>query len=189
MLPYVITAKLVAFSAFRLYRGLWRTILIEDVYRIFKAASLGTLILIAGSALANRLLDLSRVVLIVDWLLTFLAILGTRTAISGFRRWSWKLAEVPYKAALLGSPALADFLREAIAREEGINFSGTIVTEESDIPLGRPEEILGTAESLKKIVADKGIDILFVATDKCDEALSYLAAEGIMIRQVRMHFS
>jgi UDP-GlcNAc:undecaprenyl-phosphate/decaprenyl-phosphate GlcNAc-1-phosphate transferase len=187
-LPFVITAKLIAFSSFRIYRGLWRAVFARDVYRIFKAATLASLLVVAGLVITTRLRDISRVVLLLDWLLTFIALVGTRAAYNALRGWFRKLANAPYKAALLGSPTLASLVQTVTTEEGGVAFAGVISTDGASHH--DPScQILGNAEEVEKIVEEQGIDILLVATDRFDEVLGYLSAKGIMIRQVRIQLT
>jgi len=181
IIPFLLMAKLSSFLGFRLYRGLWQTVFIKDVYRIFKAASLGTLITVLGLALVTRLQDVSRTVIVLDWLLTFIGLLGVRTAISGFRRWSRKLASSPYRAALLGPSSLMNATEEATLLEPGIKFHGVIYTDTTE-PHG--EKILGSATRLNELLENNQIDMILVATPDFNAKLSSLAARGFLIRQV-----
>ncbi|MBI3294140.1 MAG: hypothetical protein HYZ71_05355 [Deltaproteobacteria bacterium] len=184
-LPFLIAVKLSCFTLFRLYRGFWQNAQGRDAYNVFKAVTLSSLLLIAGSALSTRLQDLSRIVILLDWSLTFMAITGARTAIGSFRRWFGRLAIQPFRAALVGPPHLAPLVTEALKRESGINFAGVISTERAP----ENEAILGMADRLEAVVSEKEIDILFVATSDFHEQLNYLAAKGIMVRPVRLQLS
>ncbi len=86
-LPYIIILKISVYAYFRLYRGIWKGLELVDIYRMFKASLVSTVLFIAFSAFFTRLQDISRVVLVLDCLLTFIALLGTRSAWSGFRHW------------------------------------------------------------------------------------------------------
>lgn len=184
-LPLLIPLKLSCFSVFRLYRGLWRKIIVHDVYHIFQAVTIATLLLIAGSAFAVRIEGLSRTVLLLDWLLTFIGVLGVRAAISLFRRWFRQMATKPFKAVLLGSSSLSELVEEAVEQETGIAFAG-VVTPYNE-PLTQPgAKVLGIANQLESIVDEQQIDIIFVATNHFDDLLSALAAKGTMVRQLKV---
>ncbi len=184
-LPFLITLKLTSFSYFKLYRGLWRTISGSDVYRIFKATSVGSIFLVVGLYFRNHLADISRIVLVLDWCLTFMFLLGSRAAISAFRRWTRKLAHTPTKVALLGDPGLLDLVLKSLKREDGMEFSGVISPDNND----HGKNILGHADHLESIVADQDIDTLLVATDKFEDALNQLSLKGVMLQRINLHFT
>ena len=186
MLPYLIAVKLGAFSFFKLYRGMWRTISLKDVYRIFKATTAGTLLLIAGAALVTRLEDLSRIVLVLDWMLTFFGVLGARTALSGFRRWSRKFSDNECRAALFGPPSLYHLVRDALKDENGIKCIGCITSEKCSDPT---LFILGAEDELQEIVAENKIDVLIVGQNSSHETLNFLAGNGVLLRELKIQLS
>lgn len=187
VLPYLITAKLVAFAVFRLYRGLWKSVSLRDVYQVFKASTLATLLVIALSALLTRLTDISRMVLILDWCLTFLGTVGVRAALSAFRRWSRKLSVSPYRAAFLGPPNLGSAVSEALRQEGNMDFAGIITTDTNASSTG--EGVLGASTNIEKIVLDNQIDTLIVFSEEDRPALSKLASQGVLIRSLKFNFS
>ncbi|MBI3010642.1 MAG: hypothetical protein HYY57_06650 [Candidatus Omnitrophica bacterium] len=77
-LPLILFVKLSCFAACGLYRGLWRYVGLSDIVTVFKATSLGSI----SSALALlylwRFEGYSRAVFIIDGMLTFLAVGGSR---------------------------------------------------------------------------------------------------------------
>lgn len=183
-MPYVIAAKLVAFSMFKLYRGLWRTVMAHDVYRVFKATTMGTLLFLAGASLVDRLQDLSRIVVILDWMLTFLALLGTRAALGAFRRWTRYLSSAPCKTAFLGNKGLAPDVRRALEQEPAMEFSGVIAVDGSSGP-----DVLGPASELESLVADHRIDLLIVSCGDRDPRIAHLASRGVLIRELQIQVS
>ena len=189
-LPFLISVKLIAFWAFKLYRGFWKTMMTRDVYLIFKASGFGTILLMIGLVFAVRLADVSRVVLLLDFLLTFIIALGIRAAIIGFGRWSRKLVDEPFQAALLGAPGMCDAIQNAIRNDPSISFAGVISTDEAgSIPPNEAignAQFLGTATNLEDVIEKHGIDMLLVATNQFEPLISSLSARGIIIRQVRI---
>jgi len=85
LLPAIITVKLVAFYAFRLFQGWWKYVGLSDLIDIAKATTLGT-ILAAGAILATYGYSLSipgaetfpKSVIVLDSVLTFLLLGGSR---------------------------------------------------------------------------------------------------------------
>lgn len=83
-LPWVVVTKIIGFYLFNLYRGMWRYTSIVDMLNIIKAASSGSLVLIAVVLFTSRFIGYSRSVFIIDWFLTILLISGFRISVRLF---------------------------------------------------------------------------------------------------------
>lgn len=159
-LPYLIAVKIAAFFFSELYRGVWRSISVHDVFLIFKAASLGTLLLVLASALYDRLANLSRIVIVLDWSLTFLGVLATRASIRAFRNWTQKFSSVKQKVAVIAPLSLKPLL-QAQLEQRGLDFVGII-----DAEPGRSSDSkswLGTIHELDAIIQRHNIAILYAS--------------------------
>ncbi|MBI5586259.1 MAG: polysaccharide biosynthesis protein [Deltaproteobacteria bacterium] len=77
-LPLVLGIKLGTFAFFRLYQGLWRYTGFLDLFKILKAVGLSSLLVALFLFMLNRLEGYPRSVLLLDGILTFLAIGGIR---------------------------------------------------------------------------------------------------------------
>jgi len=77
-LPIILVVKLACFASCRLYRGEWRYLGLADVLTIFKAVSLGSVLSSLALLYLWRFEGYSRAVLIIDWILSFLAVGGSR---------------------------------------------------------------------------------------------------------------
>jgi len=77
-LPVILVAKIGAFAACGLYRGVWRYLSLPDLITVFKAVTLGSLCSLLALLYLWRFEGYSRAVLIIDWALTFMAIGGSR---------------------------------------------------------------------------------------------------------------
>ena len=77
-LPVVLVAKVGCFAVCGLYRGVWRYLGLSDLLTVLKAVTLGSLASLLALLYLWRFEGYSRAVLIIDWMLTFLAIGGSR---------------------------------------------------------------------------------------------------------------
>lgn len=77
-LPLILVSKLVCFAGCGLYRRVWRYPDLSDILAVFKAVSLGSVLSSALLLYLWRFEGYSRAVLIIDWMLCFLAIGGSR---------------------------------------------------------------------------------------------------------------
>ena len=79
-LPVILVIKLACFAACGLYRGVWRYLGLADLVAVFKAVSVGSALSLLALLYVWRFEGYSRAVLIIDWMLTFLAVGGARVA-------------------------------------------------------------------------------------------------------------
>lgn len=81
VLPFIIVLKLGIFFFFGLYRGMWRYTSLFDLLNILKACSLAIFIALGIIVMVNRFNSFSRAVFVLDGLLTFFLITGSRVLI------------------------------------------------------------------------------------------------------------
>lgn len=86
-LPFVVAVRIGLALVFRLHCGLWRYASVDDLVRIVKAYTLGTLILIAMAAMIFYLRGIPRSVFFIDWTLGILILGGKRMSVRMLREW------------------------------------------------------------------------------------------------------
>jgi UDP-GlcNAc:undecaprenyl-phosphate GlcNAc-1-phosphate transferase len=79
-LPLVVAAKMVAFAALRTYQGLWRHTSLADLTRLAQAVVLGEVLAVLGILAIFRFYQYSRALFVVDAVLLFLFLGGSRVA-------------------------------------------------------------------------------------------------------------
>jgi FlaA1/EpsC-like NDP-sugar epimerase len=80
-LPIILSAKLISFFIFGMYRGMWRYTSISDILNITKASSLGSLLSLAILALIYGLTGFPRSVLFIDYALCTIFLSISRASI------------------------------------------------------------------------------------------------------------
>lgn len=85
-LPILIVLKLFAFLAVGVYRGIWRYTSIQDLFTFSKGVALGTILSLLAILVFYRFTFFSRAVFIVDAILLFMALAGSRMAFRLFRQ-------------------------------------------------------------------------------------------------------
>ncbi len=85
-LPLLIVIKLGAFLIVGVYRGIWRYTSLQDFSTFFKGVVLGAILSVVAILLLYRFENFSRTLFIVDSLLLFLALAGSRMAFRLFRQ-------------------------------------------------------------------------------------------------------
>jgi UDP-GlcNAc:undecaprenyl-phosphate/decaprenyl-phosphate GlcNAc-1-phosphate transferase len=79
-LPLVVAAKMVAFAMLRTYQGLWRHTSLADLVRLAQAVVLGEALAVLGILAVFRFYQYSRALFVVDAVLLFLFLGGSRAA-------------------------------------------------------------------------------------------------------------
>ena len=88
-LPLIIPVKLLIFAVFGLYQGMWRYAGVADMWRLFKAAAIACLVIIASVLVIKPFSGYSRSVFVLDGVLTFLFIFGDILQLSSsFKGWA-----------------------------------------------------------------------------------------------------
>ncbi len=85
-LPILIVVKLFAFLLVGVYRGIWRYTSIDDFVTFAKGIALGTVLSILAILVLYRFENFSRAVFVLDALLLFFALCGSRMAFRLFRQ-------------------------------------------------------------------------------------------------------
>jgi len=83
-MPFILSAKLLTFYYFNLYRGMWRYTSIVDLQNVLKASSSASAAVALAILLLYRFQGFSRSVFIMDWGLTIFLVGGLRLAVRIF---------------------------------------------------------------------------------------------------------
>ena len=172
----MIGAKIVCFFIFDLYRGMWRYTGIRDLIGIIKATMAGTLLYISFLALFEPFRIVSRGVILIDFLLTVVAIGGFRLAIRLYHQRDsafvdelmfWRRSLMSRRNVLIvGTGPQAEKLMREIHEDSANTYHvvGFIEMEDEHHGLmihGIP--ILGSMLELPHLIAYYGIEDIFMA--------------------------
>ena len=110
-LPLVVLIKVVVFYFFDLYRGMWRYTSFMDLFGVFKASGMASLIVVTVLLFSQGMSGLSRSVFVIDLGLTVFFIAGIRGGIRLF--WGGRSGEETpwarfFRFAWPGHPAEGD---------------------------------------------------------------------------------
>ena len=125
-LPVVILAKFIALQAFGLQRGFWRYFGLRDLAAVGKAVVAGGLLAAAGIALMRGGIEGFQRVLIIDGILLFLFLVGSRSI---FRLMVEQVAGFPADGApvlLVGAGSEGDLALRALRIRGGVRPVGVL---------------------------------------------------------------
>ncbi len=168
--PAVLVIKLSIFGCFGLFRGWWRYVSMADLVQIVKANILASLAFVLYVVLVYRMVSIPRSVLVLDGIFCFLLMGGLRFATRAFRENYLPMFTeegVPAKKILIVGAGDAG---QMIAREVRGNrrLEYDLVGFIDDDPKKQKTffqgvKVLGTTESLAKIVKRDDIDEIIIA--------------------------
>lgn len=188
-LPIVLVIRTALFHRYGLYRGVWRYTTFDDVIRIVKAVSIGSLIMIVSFTLLFRFAAFPRSVFVIDWFILTVFIGGSRIVTRWFH-------ELPAHEELSGTRVLiggtghsAEVMLHTIKRAGGLIPVGYI-----DDRAGMTGkmihglEVLGSYGDVERLVDRYGIDELYVASPYMDrlgpDVRERLRARGVPVHVV-----
>jgi len=161
-LPIMILVKIVLFSIFGLYKSEWRYVGINDMIRVFKSVSLGSLICIAIIFILYRFEGYSRAVFVNDYILTLLMVGGVRVLIRVLKEYFSGVIDESDKLPILilGAGDGGELLLREIRNNPEINYKpiGFIdddLTKKNRIIHGL--RVLGTRDVISSVAKKNGI--------------------------------
>lgn len=172
-LPFVIAFKVSALLVFNLYRGFWRTIHLKDVSAIAKAISLASVLAVVAATVLDRFENYSRAVFAIDWLLCFVGVLASRSALRVLRDTLARLVGRKQRAVLLGPDALRPLLEASLAGDAArYELAGVVAA-------GEPEAVLSEAQRLEAEVI-----LLGEPLEEDDPQIAALLGAGLLVRRL-----
>ena len=102
-LPLILFIKLSCFAGCGLYRGIWRYVGVSDLMDVFKAVTLGSVLSSLALLFLWRFEGYSRAALMIDWLLTFVAVGGSRVTERLLDEWITELAQRGEPVVIIGA--------------------------------------------------------------------------------------
>jgi len=177
-LPIVLVVMLASFAAHGLYRGVWRYLGLSDIMGIFKAVTIGSILSALVLLYLWRFEGFSRAVLVIDWMLTLLAVGGSRVAERFLDEWISRMAVQGVPVVIIGAGDTgARVLRllndQERAARRVVGFLDDDVRKHGDRIQGA--SVLGGRERLMSVVQELGVrEVLIAVSDPPGELLQYV---------------
>ncbi len=102
-LPVILVIKLTVFAGVGLYRGVWRYVGLTDLITVLKASTLGSVLSTLALLYLWRFEGYSRAVLIIDWMLTVLAVGGSRVVERLLGEWIHQMSARGIPVLIIGA--------------------------------------------------------------------------------------
>jgi UDP-GlcNAc:undecaprenyl-phosphate GlcNAc-1-phosphate transferase len=168
-LPLVVAAKMVAFAMVRTYQGLWRHTSLGDVVRLAQAVVLGGVFATLGVLAVFRFQGYSRALFVLDGVLLFLFLAGSRAAArllaEGLRpRPAGRRPVVIYGAGEAGLMVLREIRSNGALGREAVAFL------DDDPALARTDlhglRVAGGLDRLEEVLSASAVSELIVSSAK-----------------------
>jgi UDP-GlcNAc:undecaprenyl-phosphate GlcNAc-1-phosphate transferase len=192
-LPILVGLRFVAFSAFGLYRGLWRYAGTRDVARCIAAVVTSEIATIAALTFAWRFEGFSRSLFVTDALLCLVLIAGSRLAERGLGEWLHTMRDRrgTARALIVGAGDAGN----ALVRELRRRGDHVVIGFVDDDPRKRGSraqgaEVLGDHRAIHEIIDDVRPEVVYVTIpnapkDRLEIIAAACDAAGIRYRSVR----
>ena len=178
----------IAFRAFDLYRPNRLASHLSEWLDIAKASTLGVLVLVALMSFAFRGYDYSRLVIVVFWALSIVAVSFSRGAFREAMRVARRRGyNQRYAVVVGGGEPAAEVLRVLRRRPDaGIQVVG-LLSDKRDVP-ARDVRWLGGIEEIRAVLDRHQIDIVFIALPHADYPRLTTVLHEIGDDPVAIHF-
>lgn len=188
-LPIVLVIRTAVFYYYGLYRGLWRYTTFDDIIRIAKAVSVGTVIMVVSFAFLFRFRSFPRSAFIIDWFVLIVFMAGSRVA----TRWFHELPsreEISAKRVIIaGTGAVGELILRQVKKSGGMRAIGYLDdrTEMTGRVIGGLR-VLGPISEAEEIAKSCEADEIIAAKSLFDRipepARARLAEAGVGLRFV-----
>lgn len=163
--PIVVGVKLVTFFYFRLFRGWWRYVGMNDLLDIIKAAVTSTALLFTAVYFAHGFIGFPRSVFVIDLVLTILVIGGMRFAVRAYTESARSLV-TSSNALIIGAGRAGTAIARELKNNEKLGYS--LVGFIDDDPAKRGERIhgvkvLGNTRDLPEVISKYDISQVLLA--------------------------
>ncbi len=179
-LPILLVAKLSSFAAYGLYRGGWRYLSLSDIMTIFRAVSVGSTVSALILLYAWRFEGFSRAVLIIDAMLTFLAIGGSRVVERLLDEWITLASARGKPVIIIGTGDAGARIVRLLKDEEPVNHRVVAFLDDDRRMHGmviHGVPVAGGRDRLKELIARYGVrEVLVAISDPPGNLLEHIRA-------------
>ncbi|MEK6732040.1 MAG: hypothetical protein AABY55_00275 [Candidatus Omnitrophota bacterium] len=165
-LPLILIIKFLVFFKFGLYRGIWRYVSVSDLVNIFKAVSFASIASALVVLFIWRFQGFSRAVFIIDWLLLFLFVSGSRVLERVYKEIFDQASLNGKKVLIYGAGDAGEFILREMRNNRVLHYDPVGFLDDDEDKIGRRIHgvaVLGTKKDIGKILKTREIDELIIA--------------------------
>lgn len=173
VLPLVVAVKVIVFYSMGLYRGIWRHAGTPELVR-----TVGTTVLAGGAtfgvyAALHGWAAVSIAVLVIDWMIVTLAVVGVRFGFRGFRQYLASNRDQGRRVLLYGAGDAGVLTLRELRRNPDLHRSPVGFIDDDSLKQGQTVqgiEVLGTGNDLLEICRRRDVEEVIVTTSTMPES-------------------
>jgi UDP-GlcNAc:undecaprenyl-phosphate/decaprenyl-phosphate GlcNAc-1-phosphate transferase len=194
--PVLVFVKMFVFLASGVYRGLWRYISIDNVIGYGKAVILSSLVSIIALVFAFRFEGLSRKVFVVDAMIMFLLLTGSRAAFRLFRRIIPQGSRADDRRILIyGAGDAGELLLREVLNNRELQLTPVGFVDDDPLKKGKVihgYRVFGGNGALQRICQEQRIAEVVISSarlsgERLSEIRDVCAAAHVTLRRLRIH--
>jgi FlaA1/EpsC-like NDP-sugar epimerase len=167
-LPLLIFLRAASFFLFGLYGGVLRYASIDELLRIIKAVTVGTLLFISTVAFVFRFTGFPRSVFLIDWFVILIFLGGSRFIYRIVREIyiTPKYSEARRNVLIIGAGDVGEMILRSIRRERNMPYEVAGFLDDDPDKIGRRihgVEVLDHISNLEGVVREKGAKEVIIA--------------------------
>jgi UDP-GlcNAc:undecaprenyl-phosphate GlcNAc-1-phosphate transferase len=193
-LPFLISARLLSFVAFGLYRSVPGAFSIYDLLAIGKAVVISSAVFVTGLVLLSRFVYYSRAVIVIDAVLTFSGVAFARIALRSIHEIFDSLTRSKgQRVIIVGAGSLGEAAARLLRSDTDHEYQIVGFLDDSPDKIGRKLHgfpVLGELERAAEVIQEKDVEIVVLAASRMpaskrhglEEVCRTLAVEQLEIR-------
>ena len=165
-LPLIVIIKYIVFFKCGLYRGVWRYVSIPDLINVFKGISLASIVSAATILFMWRFQGFSRAVFVIDWLLLFVLISGSRILERVYKEIFDQVSLDGKKVLIYGAGDAGEFTLREIKNNKLLHYKPVGFLDDDEEKIGRNIHgvpVLGPRKDIEKIARHSRVNELIIA--------------------------
>jgi len=168
-LPLLVVFRVISFFIFRLYDGVFRYASVDDLVRIIKAVTMGSLFFVSSVAFVFHFKGFPRSVLLIDWFIIMIFLGGSRFFYRIFREmYSFPPSSQRFlrRVLIIGAGDVGESILRSIKRENDMPYEVVGFLDDDPDKIGRRihgVEVLGKVSNLSSLIEEKGVKEVIIA--------------------------
>jgi UDP-GlcNAc:undecaprenyl-phosphate GlcNAc-1-phosphate transferase len=165
-LPLIVIIKYLVFFRFGLYRGMWRYVGIRDLINIFKAVTVASSISAVAILFIWRFQGFSRTVFIIDWLLLFVFVSGSRILERIYKEIFDEVSLKGKRVLIYGAGNAGEFVLREIKNNKLLQYKPVGFLDDDEEKIGRRIHgipVLGSCKDVVKAAKQNDVQEIILA--------------------------
>jgi UDP-GlcNAc:undecaprenyl-phosphate GlcNAc-1-phosphate transferase len=194
-LPVLVFVKMASFLAMGVYRGIWRYTSLDDLIVFAKAVLLSSVLSVLAVLFAFRFEGFSRTIFIIDGLLMFMFLAGSRMAFRLFRQMLPSPGAGDGRRVLIyGAGDGGELLLRELQNNRSLKYAPVGFVDDDPAKSGKVIhglKVYGGNGDLRAICTQHGIDEVLISSsrmteDRLQEILDFCRNQDIAVKRMRI---